>query len=102
MPKRSREEWFAEESVKKLKKLVVSNKRKNEDMHMEPRKRQRHITEEYICKLENDNRIMREACMEAGESICHLQNKIKQLEMLLSIQRSQMERFRVTNDITVY
>ena len=102
MPKRSREDWYAEESVKKLKKLVVSHKRKNEDVHMEPRKRQRHITEDYITRLENDNRIMREACMEAGESICQLQNKVKQLEMLLSIQRSQMERFRVTNDIAVY
>ena len=90
MPKRSREDWYAEESVEKLKKLVVSHKRKNEDVHIEPRKRQPQITEDYITRLENDNRIMREACMEAGESICQLQNKVKQLEMLLSIQRSQM------------
>jgi hypothetical protein len=31
-----------------------------------------------------------------------LQNKVKQLEMLLTIQRSQMERIRINSDITVY
>lgn len=102
MPKRSREEWYCEESTKKIKNMVQTNKRKHEDTYIEPRKRQRHITEEYVNNLEKDNLIMRQACLEAGETIYQLQQKIKQLETLLSIQRSQMERFRVSNDITVY
>lgn len=102
MPKRSREEWYVEEPIKRMKNEELTNKRKHEGMDMEPRKRQRHVTEDYINNLERDNQLMRQACMEAGETICQLQGKIKQLETLLSIQRSQMERFRVSNDITVY
>ncbi len=101
MPKRSRETYF-EDDTKRFKNMVVCNKRKHVPMEEEPRKRQRQVTEEYISKLESDNTMMREACMEAGVTIEGLQNKVKQLEMLLTIQRSQMERIRLNSDIVVY
>lgn len=101
MPKRSREPHI-DETCKRFKEEVYTTKRKHDEDPQESRKRQRHITEEYISKLESDNAMMREACMEAGETIGTLQNRVKQLEMLLNIQRSQMERIRVNNDITVY
>lgn len=102
MPKRSREESIGDEDNKRFKEIVYSNKRKHDEAEFESRKRQRQVTEEYISKLESDNAMMRQACMEAGVTIEVLQNKVKQLEMLLTIQRSQMERIRINSDVTVY
>jgi hypothetical protein len=101
MPKRSRETYL-DDTCKRFKEEVYTTKRKHEEEPQESRKRQRQVTEEYISKLESDNVMMREACMGAGATIETLQNKVKQLEMLLNLQRSQMERIRINSDITVY
>jgi hypothetical protein len=108
MPKRSRETYI-DETCKRFKEQSVCDswgascqKRKHEEEPQEPRKRQRQVTEEYVSKLESDNQLMCGACMEAGLIIESLRNKVKQLEMLLNIQRSQMERIRINSDITVY
>ena len=45
---------------------------------------------------------MRNACMEAGVTIESLRQKVKQLEFLLNLQRTQMERHRVDNNVVVY
>jgi ribosomal protein S21 len=106
MPKRSRETYL-DDTCKRFKEEVYTTevyttKRKHEEEPQESRKRQRQVTEEYVSKLESDNVMMREACMGAGATIEALRNKVKQLEMLLNIQRSQMERIRINSDITVY
>ena len=103
MPKRSRETYL-DDTNKRFKEYIPTNKRKHNEDSEEggSRKRQRHVTEEYISKLESDNIMMREACMDAGATINALRNKVQHLEMLLNIQRSQMERIRINNDIIVY
>lgn len=80
---------------------TVSHKRKHEEEQVS-RKRHRGITKEYVDRIEKDNQLMKQACFDAGHAIEKLQNRIKELETLLCIQRTQMERFRINNDITVY
>ena len=46
--------------------------------------------------------MMRQACFEAGETIETLRQRVTHLEMLLNLQRGQMERIRTSNDISVY
>ena len=70
-------EYVAFNGNENFKEIVYSNKRKHDEVEFESRKRQRQVTEEYISKLESDNALMRQACMEAGASIEVLQNKVK-------------------------
>ncbi len=100
MPKRTRE--YEEQGVKRFCQHPVSLKRKCQEEDTRCRKRQRNITEEYVDRLEKDNMIMVEACAQAGRAIENLQNHVKELETLLHIQRTQMERIRINNDIQVY
>lgn len=53
-------------------------------------------------KYERDSLLMKQACFEAGHRIESLQRRVQELEMLLSMQRVQMERIRLNNNITVY
>ncbi len=99
MPKRSRDE-YTEDPSKRFKTLELCQKRKY-DGEYEPRKRQKNW-EDYVNKLKGENDLMRQACFQAGETIGTLQQRVSQLEMLLNIQRSQMERFRINNDVSVY
>ena len=99
MPKRSRED-YDEDHPKRFKKVDLCQKRKYEGAY-EPRKRQKNW-EDYVNKLKGENDLMRQACFEAGETIETLRQRINHLEMLLNLQRGQMERFRTSNDITVY
>ena len=102
MPKRSRNDYEPMEEEDCTKKIKMSLKRNRDTEVFEPRKRHRHVTEDYINKLEKDNMMMRNACMEAGVTIETLRQKVKQLEFLLNLQRSQMERYRVNNNVVVY
>lgn len=99
MPKRSRDE-YVEEASKRMKNMEVCHKRKME-CEYEPRKRHKNW-EDYVNKLERENEMMKQACFQAGETIETLQQRVSQLEMLLNLQRSQMERIRINNDISVY
>jgi len=103
MPKRSRDEEDIDYNEKRVCYEQITHKRKscNEGDDM-PRKRQRQITEEYVDQLEKDNLLMRQACFEAGSTIEELRQRVQHLEMLLSLQRSQMEHIRVNNDVSVY
>ena len=65
-------------------------------------KRQRVVTEAYVEKLQKDNQLAKAACTEAMASINQLQERVRQLEFLLGVQRSQMERFRLNNNVTAY
>lgn len=99
MPKRTRDE-YTEDSSKRFKTLELCQKRKYEGAY-EPRKRQKNW-EDSVNKLKGENDLMRQACFEAGETIETLRQRVTHLEMLLNIQRGQMERFRINNDIYVY
>lgn len=107
MPKRSRNDYepmetIEEDYIKKQRHESITNKRNRDTEVFEPRKRHRHVTEDYVDKLEKDNMMMRNACMEAGVTIESLRQKVKQLEFLLNLQRTQMERHRVDNNVVVY
>ena len=60
------------------------------------------VTEAYVEKLQKDNQLAKAACTEAMASINQLQERVRQLEFLLGVQRSQMERFRLNNNVTAY
>jgi hypothetical protein len=100
MPKRTRE--YEEQEVKRFCQHPVSLKRKCEEEDNGCRKRQKNITGEYVDRLEKDNRVMMEACAQAGHAIDRLNQRVKELETLLHLQRTQMERIRLNNDIRVY
>jgi hypothetical protein len=99
MPKRSRDE-YTEDPSKRFKTLELCQKRKYEGDY-EPRKRQKNW-EDCVNKLKGENDMMRQACFEAGGTIESLRKRVTHLEMLLNLQRGQMERFRINNDISVY
>lgn len=101
MPKRSREDDEFQPCQRSKHHQPIVQKRKNEFEEQEPRKRQRSIAD-YVDKLEKDNEMMRGACFQAGEKISALEQRVKELELFLSIQSSQIERIRLNNNITVY
>ena len=69
------------------------NKRLNPYVeHLEKENQHLKTTLEHAAK---ENEMMKDACFQAAERIAHL-------ETLLTIQRTQMDRFRVNNNITVY
>jgi len=82
-----------------------TNKRKFESQESGPSKRLKsyveHLEKENqqlkstLEQWAKENQMMKDACFTAAERIAHL-------ETLLKIQRSQMDRIRVNNNITVY
>lgn len=72
---------------------TTSNKRcKSYIQHLE----QQNIQLKTIVETQaKENEMMKQACFDAAD-------RIAQLETLLKIQRSQMDRIRVNNNITVY
>lgn len=102
MPKRSRESPYeCNKRVKVDSYATHATKRKFEGEY-QSNKRQRVVTEEYIEKLQKDNQLAKAACTEAMVTIKNLQERVEQLEYLLKIQRTQMERIRVNNNVTAY
>lgn len=85
----------------------VAGKRKRVEIDQQ-RKRTK-TTEDEVQRLrkekevhERESLLMRQACFTAGNRIEQLQARVQELEMLLSMQRVQMERIRLNNNITVY
>lgn len=103
MPKRSRESLcnFDTKRAKVDSYATHAQKRKFEGEY-QSNKRQRVITEAYVEKLQKDNQLAKAACTEAMVTIDQLQERVRQLEFLLGVQRSQMERIRVNNNVTAY
>ncbi len=103
MPKRSRESPcdFDNKRVKIQTHTTHAQKRKF-DGEYQSNKRQRVVTEEYVCQLQKDNQLAKAACTEAMTTINNLQERVRQLEFLLGVQRSQMERFRLNNNVIAY
>tara|TARA_B100000925_G_scaffold282183_1_gene254785 strand:+ start:503 stop:811 length:309 start_codon:yes stop_codon:yes gene_type:complete len=102
MPKRSRESPYECNKRAKVDSYATHAQKRKFDGEYQSNKRQRVITEEYIERLQKDNQLAKQACTEAMVTIEHLQERVKQLEFLLNIQRTQMERIRVNNNVIAY
>ena len=106
MSKRKRED--EDTYTKRFKVMDICRKRKVEQDVQVSNKRYRSM-EQYIEQMEYDNKMMKDACSKAGEIIqdqrrqlSEQNNRIAELETLLKLQRTQMDRIIVNNNITVY
>lgn len=102
MPKRSRESPYECNKRVKVDSYATHTQKRKFEGEYHSNKRQRVVTEEYIEKLQKDNQLAKQACTEAMVTINQLQEKVRQLEFLLNIQRTQMERIRVNNNVIAY
>lgn len=106
MNKRKRED--EDTYTKRFKVMDICRKRKVEENAHVSNKRYRSM-EQYIKQMEHENKLMKDACFKAGETIEVQRNqileqnkRIAELETLLKLQRTQMDRIIVNNNISVY
>tara|TARA_B110000008_G_scaffold38943_1_gene35717 strand:- start:1548 stop:1859 length:312 start_codon:yes stop_codon:yes gene_type:complete len=103
MPKRSRESPSGFDNKRaKVDSYATHAQKRKFDGEYQSNKRQRVVTEDYVEKLQKDNQMAKQACSHAMVTIDQLQERVRQLEFLLGVQRSQMERFRLNNNVTAY
>lgn len=99
MSKRKRDD--EEINTKRFKRLEVCQKRKFQGEETQTNKRLRSM-DQYVEQMDKENKMMRDACFQAGETIDRQRRRIAELETLLTLQRTQMHRLIVNNNITVY
>lgn len=116
MPKRSRVDYISDLDDLQITQMQkhdsgmssVLGKRNNEDMSYENHKKKAR-TDQYtmelenrIGKLENDMLMMRNAMEMAGIELIKLRQENEKLKYLMEVQRCQMERQRLNNNVSVY
>jgi len=113
MPKRSRVDFISDlDNTTRLTPqqpiMHVLGKRPNTVSDYENQKK-RSRTNEYsiklenrIAKLEDDMSMMRNAMEMAGIEIINLRQENEKLKYLMEVQRCQMERQRLNNNVSVY
>ena len=113
MPKRSRVDYISDlddqSTVTPQQPIMhVLGKRPNTFSEYENQKK-RSRTDEYsmklenrIAKLENDMTMMRNAMEMAGIELIKLRQENEKLKYLMEVQRCQMERQRLNNNVSVY
>ncbi len=113
MPKRSRVDFISDlndqSTVTPQQPIMhVLGKRPNTVSDYENQKK-RARTDEYtmklenrIAKLEDDMSMMRNAMEMAGIELIRLRQENEKLKYLMEVQRSQMERQRLNNNVSVY
>jgi hypothetical protein len=113
MPKRSRVDYISDlddqSTVTPQQPLMhVLGKRHNTFCDYENQKK-RARTDEYtmklenrIAKLEDDMTMMRNAMEMAGIEIINLRQENEKIKYLMEVQRCQMERQRLNNNVSVY
>ena len=103
MPKRNRESPYELENKRaKVDSYATHAQKRKFEGEYQSNKRQRVVTEDYVEKLQKDNQLAKAACSHAMVTIDQLQERVRQLEFMLGVQRSQMERFRLNNNVTAY
>lgn len=116
MPKRSRVDYISDLDdlqVTQMQKQEsgyssVLGKRNNEQTSYENHKKKARTDaytmelENRIGKLENDMLMMRNAMEMAGIELIKLRQENEKLKYLMEVQRCQMERQRLNNNVSVY
>lgn len=116
MPKRSRVDYISDLDDLQVTQMQkqdsrmssVLGKRNNEDMSYENHKKKAR-TDQYtmglenrITKLEGDMLMMRNAMEVAGIELLNLRQENEKLKYFMELQRCQMERQRLNNNVSVY